>query len=398
VLALPERVLERSLAYSPDGKTLAVIGGGMSLARTWDTASGKFVHAFGQGHLAAVTCLAYQPDGKRLATGSHDRVVKVWDVATGELVFTVEKKHAGPGPVLSIAFSPDGKYLASSGGDVRVWEAATGKEIASLKLAPGGGLLNLVFSPDGSLLTGTNGKKVVQVYEVLTGEHQFSLEGHTSPATCVVFSPDGKRLASAAHDGQIKIWDRATGEYLLTLKAHSAVIESLVFSPDGKRLVSASKDHTIRLWEAGQFSQEELPPPNDTNDKCWAIVRKAGATPEDYRRAVERMKAVWSQQPMNGHYLNTLGVAQYRAGDYAAALRTLKRSYQLNAKETPGGNPADLAFLAMTYHRLGPEKKLLAHAKLQRARDAVQNPRWINDNQARELVQEAERLLSGPQK
>jgi WD40 repeat protein/tRNA A-37 threonylcarbamoyl transferase component Bud32 len=399
VRTLPEKVYAQgALAFSPDGKTLAGIVSQAGIApnlpqkfwevKTWDVSSGKPVRTF-KGHLGVVTCLAYHPDGKHLATGSGDRLVKVWDVATGEVVFNLGEN---PSSVVSVAFSPDGKYLVSSGGGLKVWEAATGKEVRSIHASAA--LRNVVFGPRGNLLTGAAPEDALRIWDVTTGQELFVLKGHASAVTAAVFSPDGKRVVSAGKDGRIKIWDAATGEYLLTLKAHTAEIDSLVFSPDGKRLASAGKDHTVRLWEAAPFVQETLQLPHLVNTECWAIVRRADATAEEYRKALDRMNDCWRQEPMNGYFLNTLGVAQYRAGDYEEALRTLLRSHKINVVRSPGGIPADLAFLAMLYHRL-PEHKLMAYAMLKRAREAVQKPQW-NNPESRDFVREAERVLTTP--
>ena len=143
------------------------------------------------GHADPVMSVAFSPDGQRLASGSNDQTVKIWDSATGKELFTL-KGHAGW--VTSAAFSPDGQRLASASWDqtVKIWDSATGKELLALK-------------------------------------------GHADRVTSVAFSPNGQRLASGSNDQTVKIWDSATGKELCALKGHAGRVFGVAFSPDGQR-------------------------------------------------------------------------------------------------------------------------------------------------------------------
>ena len=158
-----------------------------------------------EGHTNSVHTIVFSPDGKLVASGSHDRTVQLWDSATGLARRTLEGHTGGVG---TIAFSPDGKLVASGSYDktVRLWDSAT-------------------------------------------GEAWRTLEGHTNGVGTIVFSPDGKLVASGSYDKTVRLWDSATGEARGTLEDHTNWVVSVAFSPDGKLVASGSYDGTVRLWE-----------------------------------------------------------------------------------------------------------------------------------------------------
>jgi predicted NACHT family NTPase len=156
------------------------------------------------GHTDYVNSVAFSPDGRLLASGSSDKTIKLWDVATGSLVRTLSG-HTWS--VFSVAFSPDGRLLASgSYREIKLWEVATGSEVRTLS-------------------------------------------GHVSDVTSVAFSPDGRLLASGSFDTTINLWDVATGSLVRTLPDSRASVYSVAFSPDGRLLASGSLEETIKLWD-----------------------------------------------------------------------------------------------------------------------------------------------------
>jgi hypothetical protein len=125
----------------------------------------------------------------------------------------------------------------------------------------------------------------------------------------------------------------------------------------------------------------------------WAVVRKPDATADAYRKALRWLEAACRQEPTNGSYLNTLGVAQYRTERYEAALETLVRSDKIISASTGGSQPADLAFLAMARHRLG--QKGPAAATFRRLREVMKKPAWSGKEEAQDFLREAEALIEG---
>lgn len=200
-----------------------------------------------EGHSSHVLSVAFSPDGKRLASASCDRTIKVWDTTNGHEQLTL--RHDGV--VRSVAISPDGTLLASGARDrtVKVWDATSGQEKLTLKghsTVP----LSVTFGLDGKRLASASGEAgspgEVKVWDVTTGQEQLTLKVQSGGISSVAFSPDGTRLAAANHSA-VKVWDATSGQETLTLRGHNGPVTSVAFSADGKRLASASHDQTVKV-------------------------------------------------------------------------------------------------------------------------------------------------------
>ncbi|HEX4072328.1 MAG TPA: protein kinase, partial [Planctomycetaceae bacterium] len=253
-LMLPRREDEvGSVAFSPDGKTLAI---STKVIELWDLPQGRRLRATIKGHTSDINMLAFSPDGSKLASASDDNLAKIWDPQSGKELATL-RGHSDK--VLALAFSPDGKKLATCGydGTVKLWpleDLDAGGEIRpSLTLQHSLRTFGVAFSPDGRLLASTGKDRAVRLWDPVSGQLRATLEGHKDVLTPVVFSPNGKLLASGSDDTTIKLWDPVSGHELMTLTGHKDFVESLAFSPDGRFLASGSKDSTVRLWEVGSL-------------------------------------------------------------------------------------------------------------------------------------------------
>jgi RNA polymerase sigma factor (sigma-70 family) len=170
--------------------------------------------------------------------------------------------------VASLNFSRDGKLIATGGWDakVRVWEAATGKEVQTIAL---GAHTHAAITPDGKKVASGGTDRIVRLHDVATGKELWAAVAHGQPINALAFSPDGKALATAAQDGAVGLWDAATGKGML-LTGHEAEVRSVAFSPDGKVLASGSSDGTVRLWDPA--AQKQLAQLGGSNGPVLAIA------------------------------------------------------------------------------------------------------------------------------
>jgi WD40 repeat protein len=242
-----------SAVFSHDGKRVVA---GVQVkdgnpVHLWDAHTGSLLKAF-PGHTGRILSVAITPDGKTIASGGKDNLLKVWDVETGKEKYTKDQHKT---LVASVTFSPDGKLLASGGDDavVRLWETDSGKEVKNLKVdlpdETSQEVRALAFSPDGNLLAVTGFSKAVQLWDVKTGEKKHLLKGIPSWTRAVAFSSDGSTLASGGDDMVIRLWDVKTGTLSRSLSGHRRAITALAFPPVKGRLASASNDSTIRFWD-----------------------------------------------------------------------------------------------------------------------------------------------------
>jgi WD40 repeat protein len=193
---------------------------------------------------------AISPEGSRAVAGWSDGRLRVWDLATGMEVLTI---NAHKGEVRGVAFSPDGKSLASIPyqGDGKLWDATSGKELRTLPSAEIDYGMEPLFTPDGKTLIAC-GPRGVKQWDVATGKQKRVLNGRSIHAVNIAFSPDSKTIAMAEPRGDtIRLVDLETGKDRAVLKWAGAIqIRGVAFSPDGRLVAACDREGDIQLWEA----------------------------------------------------------------------------------------------------------------------------------------------------
>lgn len=223
-------------------------------ARAANLSGSHLTHAVFTEPFAGIEVIACTPDMRYLAAGTVSGEVRVWDVATRAVLLAIQG-HASA--VVGLAMSADGRLLASGGGDrmVCLWDVASGGELA--RYAHPTLVHSVAWVEDGRLLASAGGDGVVRLWDVRSGASIASLEGHTQAIWGVAASADGRLLASASFDGTARLWGLSDvgGEpthipsCLAVLRDHSAGVYSVALSADGRLLVTGSADRSVRVWD-----------------------------------------------------------------------------------------------------------------------------------------------------
>jgi WD40 repeat protein len=234
-----------TIAWSPDGRRLAT-GSSDRTVRIWDTNSGSELIVL-RGHGDWVRGVVWSPDGQRLATASSDRTVRIWDTGSGSELAVL---HAHDAEIWGVVWSPDGRRLATASRDstARIWDIKTNCELAVLR-GHGDAVRGVAWSPDGRRLATGSYDRTARIWNGHNGGELAVLHGHGRQVQGVAWSPDGRRLATASIDRTARIWDTESGSELVVLHGHDAEVREVAWSLDGRRLATASVDRTARIWD-----------------------------------------------------------------------------------------------------------------------------------------------------
>jgi len=226
--------------------------------------------------------VVFSPDGNRLAAACYE-AVKLWDAATGRELLTMRDRMAGtlvddnPWEPASLIFDPQAKTLAAVDQNaVYVFDARTGRKISESEFQRGNELSSetgtrfvVAFSPDGKAIA-TLVRGIVLLNDAGTGKQLLKLPASANSSyVSFAMSPNGAHLVTGDENGRVKLWDVATGRELHSFQAGNdkGRVSSLAFSPDEKRLLGSAEFGAIRVWNT--FTGEELLTLRNRSDLTW---------------------------------------------------------------------------------------------------------------------------------
>ncbi|MFO0845749.1 MAG: hypothetical protein U0797_25750 [Gemmataceae bacterium] len=434
------------LAFSEDGAVL-LVSGMDGLVRRYELASGKEQPALQLGEKGESAIGLLSDDGRYLIRASDtSAVTEIWGAETGRRLVRVDS------PSYFLAFSHTSRLRADLRRDtIEVIETASGQRIHTLvshakfnDVTSHSTAGRASFSRDESRLATYDDDRALRIWDLTNGQQVRTLRGHANSISASAFSPDGNWLASSDWSGQVKLWDgRPFSADAQAEREAVCLLERLYADPrarpDGRAALreNATLPDAVRrkaeaLWPtyaAAQDGREAIlhvkaiaarplprsdilatlrqkPHPNPAvqdmalafaehrpdsadvfNNAAWPLVAKPGQ-PKAHAEGLRLAQIANRLAPKSGVFLNTLGLAYYRAGKWEQALDALKRAEKINARTYRGRHPADLAFLAMASHQLKQHKE--ARSYLDRLREVMKESRWAKDEESVAFLRESE--------
>ncbi len=319
----------------------------------WALATGK-EQKLATGHVSkkpgggyGTYSVAFSPDGKTLATGGYDEVTKVWDVATGKLLHTLTGNHTW---IEALAVAPDGKTLASAGqnGLIRLWNFATGAD-ACPQVGHKDAVSGVAFGSDGKTVVTGGRDGTVRWWDSTTGAERRSIAAREG-VLGTVLSPDGKAVLVSTYDGKLRTWDAVTErENTPTNLPGAAKFGPLSFTPDGKYLVASSGPNvTVWEWPGMKLARTiELPKPTrgvpkDPKIRCESECQVASVSPDG--KWLVTVSARYCSRERDGHIFGSISDGVVDLWDFATGQR-VRRLATSQVAYRSGGFTVDGLFL-----------------------------------------------------
>jgi hypothetical protein len=277
-----------ALAYHPNGKLLAA--GTHGEVVIVDAMKGEVVARLG-GQTGRVTAVAFSRDGKRLAVASGEPakagVVKLYDVAEIGPKFEVRNDITALKDVqYALDFAPDHKTLATAGYDriIRIWNTdsiARDRENTGARANPliaefkdhSDTIYGVGFSPDGKLLASASADRTVKMWDAATGKRLYTLADPTDWVYALAWHPDGKRVAAAGVDKSIRVWEvnAESGKLVQSVFAHTQPVVKIAYSKDGQFLYSIGEGKNLKKWDAVKMVEKLVYPPQPDTMLALAV-------------------------------------------------------------------------------------------------------------------------------
>jgi WD40 repeat protein len=260
-----------SVAFSPDGE-LIVSGSRDCTIRVWDVATGDIISGPFEGHTGAVTCVTFSPDGKQIISGSEDRTIRIWDVWTGKTVCQPSQGHTDS--VLCVVCSPNGRYIASGSEDktIQLWDARTGEIVSTPFLGHKSGVVSIAFLGK-EVVSCSNGRnnEAFRCWDLDTGNSVLSHFNQDTEVYPMAVSPDGKLIISYYYfrdnlglNLRYQLWD-VEAERLLVSVSLGDRNGAVTFSPGNQYIAQGSYNNLIEVFDAHSGSLIAEPFEGHTN-------------------------------------------------------------------------------------------------------------------------------------
>jgi len=253
------------------------------------------------GYRVWVIGAAFSPDNKTLATVGGQSLlyrpgeVRLWDAATGKCRAKLDGHESA---VWSVAYSPDGKTLATGSydGQVRLWDAASGKALQTVE-AHKHWIPALAFSPDGKLLATGSEDATIKLWDISTTppQEKQTLKGHTAGVTSLAFIKND-RLASGSRDKTAMVWSIPDGQSKIKFEGHGDAVMGVVALKDGKTLATAGADQQVKLWtldeaKAAAHAAAQVEAAKKAAAAAEAAKKEAAAKEAEAKKAAEAKEA-----------------------------------------------------------------------------------------------------------
>lgn len=213
-----------------------------------------------KGHTDAVFAVAFSPDGKYVATASFDSTLKLWDAATGKEIRTYGGAAGHTKQVISLAFSSDGTMLASGSTDntIKVWDVPVNVPIRSLKTNDA--VAAVALSPDGTKLALAGKDGTLRLVTAAEFKELVKFEsGHQGAITGLAFTANAQTLASVGVDRSLRYWNALNGQLIATVGAHTTGVNAVAVNPGAAAAYTVGDDGFLKFWSLPATASKTLP-------------------------------------------------------------------------------------------------------------------------------------------